>query len=150
MSFDTATPYIASYVIVRKGNKIAFVLRANTGWMNDHYGLPAGKTEKGESFMAGAIREAKEEIGITITPQDLKPLLIMHRGAPTEGDMTWVDAFFEAKKWLGEPYNAEPNVHSELAWLDPANLPPNIVPNVRFALDQIALGNHYCEYNWTT
>ena len=47
--YDTATPYLASFVIIRKEGKIAFVLRTNTGWMNGYYGLPSGKVEKVES-----------------------------------------------------------------------------------------------------
>lgn len=146
--YDSAQPYIASFVIVRKEGKIAFVLRNNTKWMNGFYGLPSGKIEKGESFSAGAIREAKEEIGITIKPNDLKPIFILHRGANVDSDLDWVDAYFEAVKWSGEPYNAEPNVHSELAWLDPNNLPKNVVPSVLFALQELAAGKNYSEYGW--
>lgn len=144
MSFDTATPYIASYVIVRKNNKIAFVLRSNTGWMNNHYGLPSGKVEKDESYSAAAIREAAEEIGIKIAPEDLRFVHVMHR---REGH-DWVDVYFEADKWQGTPMNAEPHVHSELAWLDLGDLPENVIPSVRYALEQISQGNAYSEYGW--
>jgi 8-oxo-dGTP pyrophosphatase MutT (NUDIX family) len=142
--FGTATPFIASYVIVRKNGKIAFVLRGNTNWMNDHYGLPSGKTEKGESFSAGAIREALEEIGITVKPDDLRFVHVMHRNEGLE----WVDVYFEALDWKGKAYNAEPHMHSKLSWLDPAKLPSNVIPSVKFALEQIELGNVYSEYGW--
>lgn len=58
MIYATATPYIASFVILRKAGKIAFVLREHTKWMNGYYGLPSGKVEKNEAFSAAAIREA--------------------------------------------------------------------------------------------
>ena len=144
MSFDTAQPRIASYVIIRKDDKIAFVLRSNTTWMNHHYGLPSGKVEKNESYTAGAVREAKEEIGITVDPADLKFLLVVHR---SEGD-DWVDVFFETTKWTGEPYNAEPHMHSELAWLDPKNLPAKVIPSVAAALKNIEDGKQFSEYGW--
>lgn len=74
MKYGTQTPYAASYVIVQnEEGKIAFVLRKNIDWMNGYYGLPSGKTEKNESFIAGAIREAKEEIGIDVQPENVIP-----------------------------------------------------------------------------
>jgi ADP-ribose pyrophosphatase YjhB (NUDIX family) len=144
--YTTAAPYVASYVLVKNNDgHIAFVLRSNTDWMNDYYGLPSGKVEKGESFSAGAIGEALEEIGINIHPADLEFTHVMHR---FEG-RDWVDVYFTARKWQGEPYNAEPHMHSELAWLDPNNLPKNVIPSVEFALQQITAGKKYSEYGWS-
>lgn len=144
MSYDTAQPYIASYVLVRKDGKLAFVLRSNTDWMNNYYGMPSGKIEKNESFSAGAIRESLEEIGIRVTPQNLKFVHAMHR---MEGS-DWVDVYFEVLSYEGEAHNAEPHMHGELAWLDPADLPENVVPSVRLALEHIGTGKVYSEYGW--
>lgn len=150
MKYNTAQPYIASYVIIRKEGKIAFVLRTGTDWMNNYYGLPSGKVEKNESFTAGAIREAKEEIDIDVKPADLKPILTVHRRHQDseEDGKYWVDMYFEADTWQGEPRNAEPRMHSELAWLDPNNLPDNVIPAVVAALEAIEKGDHYLEDGW--
>lgn len=145
MKYNTATPYIASYVILRKNGKIAFVLRENTAWMNGYYGLPSGKVENGETYLQAAVREAKEEAGVDIKAADLQPVHTIHRKEP---EMTWVDVYFEATKWQGEPYNAEPHVHSELAWLDPKKLPKNVISSVKYALEQIEAGVTYAEYGW--
>lgn len=40
---EVARPYVAAFVILRRGSKVAMVLRKNTGWMDGHYGLPAGR-----------------------------------------------------------------------------------------------------------
>ena len=148
MSYDIASPYIASYVIVRKNGKIAFVFRSNTDWMKNHYGLISGKVEKDETFKQAAIREVKEEIGVIVKPENLKPILVVHRYEPSKHATDWVDIYFDVNKWTGEPFNAEPKVHSELVWLDPDNLPKNIVPSHRFALEQIKAGKTYAEYGW--
>jgi 8-oxo-dGTP diphosphatase len=142
----TARPHIASYVILRDGNKVALLLRENTSWMAGYYGLPAGKVEHNESFIAGAIREAQEEVGVTVGENNLRHVLTMHR--KSDADMTWVDVFFVAENWEGKPYNAEPEIHGSLDWIDQDNLPENIIPNVKFALEEIQKGTQYCEFDW--
>lgn len=150
--FDTARPYAASYVILRREDgKVAFVLRENTSWMAGKYGLPAGKVEKLETFIEAAVREAKEEAGVDIAPEDLRHVLTAHRDAPddeVDGDMTWVDIFFEADKWEGEPHNAEPHMHASLDWLDPNNLPDNVIPVLKDCLQLIVEGKTYGEVEW--
>jgi 8-oxo-dGTP pyrophosphatase MutT (NUDIX family) len=151
--YDTQTPYAASYVLVRNTEGlVAFVLRSNTTWMNNYYGLPSGKTEKGESFMAGAVREAKEEIGIDVNLEDLEHAITVHRySTSTDNDvepMEWVDVYFEVKKWDGVPINAEPHIHSELAWLDPKNLPDNTIHSVVAAINALNEGKKYLEYGY--
>jgi len=143
-SYGTQTPHTASYVIFKKNDKIAFVLRSNTSWMNGYYGLPSGKVEKDENFINAAIREAKEEVGIVITEANLKHVLTVHR---KEG-MEWVDVYFEATAYDGELHNAEPHMHSELAWLDPMNLPDNVISSVKGALQAISESKTYYEYGW--
>jgi 8-oxo-dGTP pyrophosphatase MutT (NUDIX family) len=143
--YDSATPYIAVFVLFRKGNQAAFLLRQNTGWMDGYYDVVAGKVEVGETYRQAAVREAKEETGVDIRPEDLTHRLTAHRKS---GDMTWVDNVFEVRKWRGELYNAEPGKHSSLEWLDLDNLPDNIAPPGRFRLDQIAANRSYAEYGW--
>lgn len=144
LQLGTAQPHVAAYMIIRKNGKIAFVLRENTSWMKHHYGLPSGKVEREEAALAAAIREAKEEIGVTFDSQHAKHVLTMHRNEGSD----WVDFFFEASEWQGEPHNAEPHMHSELAWLDPHNLPKNTIPSIHFAVERICNGHNYCEFGW--
>ena len=145
MGYDVATPYTASYLLLKKDGKIAMIMRANTSWMNDHWGIPAGKVEKGESYTACAIREAKEEAGVTIEPKDLKFVHVCHR---SEG-YDWVDVFFEVTDWQGEAHNAEPHMHSQLEWFELKNLPGDTIPSLRYCLEQIADGKLFSEYGWS-
>ncbi len=143
--YDSATPYIAAHLILRRNGKVAFVLRQNTGWGDGLYGLISGKVDEGESYLSAAAREAQEEAGVDISPKDLRHVLTANR----KSDLMWVDVCFEAVKWKGEAYNAEPHKHAELVWLDPKNLPDNVVPPIRFYLEQIANGKTYAEYGWS-
>lgn len=144
MNYDTATPYISVYILLRNKNKAVFIFRSNTDWMNNHYDLPSGKVEKNETFSEAAIREAKEEIGVTIDPKHLRYLHTVHR----LDDLDWVDICFEALEWHGDIINAEPHVHSEVTWLDLDDLPENVIPCTKDVLEQIAKGKTYSEYGW--
>lgn len=148
---EVARPYVACFVIMRQGNKIAMVLRKNTGYMDGHYGLPAGKAEWFEPFTAAAIREAREESGVVIKPENLQVVHVVHRHGEdrfTKKFMDWVDVYFVVSEWIGEPRNAEPEKSERLDWLDLNNLPKNIVPPQRAALEHIAKGEFYSEYGW--
>ena len=147
--YNTARPYIACFVILRDGNKVAMVLRKNTGWMDGYYGLPAGKVEYHETYKTGAVREAKEEAGVIIDEKHLRLAHTAHRhGEDGEKFMDWVDLYFEVDHWQGEPHNAEPEKSERLDWLDLSNLPENIVPAQRAALIAIAQGENYSEFGW--
>jgi 8-oxo-dGTP diphosphatase len=146
--YDTARPYTASYIIFRRGSKIAFLLRANTGWMNGYYGLPAGKVEIGETFTHATIREAKEEVGVDLTLDDIKYVHTTYRNEDADSDMEWVDVYFEVVTDHHEPFNAEPDMHGELAWLDisdPADA-QKIIPSSLASLQHIADGKQFSEY----
>jgi 8-oxo-dGTP diphosphatase len=147
--YDAARPYLASFVILRKGSKVAMVLRQNTGWMDGHYGLPAGKVEWQETYEQCAVREAKEEAGVAVRAEKLRFVHLVHRhGEEGEIFMDWVDVYFEADEWDGEPHNAEPDKSTRLDWLDLNDLPENIVPPQRQALLDLAAGKLYSEFGW--
>ena len=148
---EVARPYIACFTILRSGNKVAMVLRKNTGWMEGYYGLPAGKGEWFEPFSIGAAREALEEAGVNVNLDKMHFVHLAHRHDIDRhnGNFTdWVDVYFEAEEWEGEPYNAEEEKSERLDWISLSNLPENIVPPQRAALEEIAKGNYYSEYGW--
>lgn len=149
---DISRPYCACFVLIRRDNKIAMLLRKNTGYMDGYYGLPAGKSEWFEPFTIGAVREAKEEAGVDIDTKHLRFVHIAHRHKEEVTDkkfMDWVDVYFEADKWDGEPYNAEEHKAERLDWLEMDNLPDNIVPSQHEAIKHILSGTTYSEFGWT-
>ncbi len=143
--FDSAAPYIASFIILRRGTKVAMILRKNTNWMDGYYGLPAGKVEWGETFSLAVAREAFEEAGVKVSAKDIEFRHAAHRHIE---DTDWVDMYFEANEWSGDPFNAEQHKSEELKWLDLSNLPENVVPSQRAALEHVVKGISYSEYGW--
>src|SRR5215469_6505010 len=91
------------YLLLRHNNEVLLLRRANTGYMDGSYGLVAGHIEAREPAKNAMVREAKEEIGITIDPDDLR---LVHTGHRYNRDR--IDLFFEADTWQDEILNAEP------------------------------------------
>ncbi len=147
MKIQSQRPHTASFIIFRKNGKVALLLRENTSWMAGYWGLVSGKVEEDESFVQAAIREAKEEAGVNLKPENLEFVLAEHRTGDEPGT-AWMDIYFEATNWSDEPYNAEPHVHSQLDWFSMDELPENTVPHIKHCLQQIAEGKNYTEYGW--
>jgi 8-oxo-dGTP pyrophosphatase MutT (NUDIX family) len=59
------------FVVIEKGGKYLLLRRANTGYMDGWYDLPAGHLEDQEKFQDGAARELKEEAGLDVKPRIL-------------------------------------------------------------------------------
>lgn len=135
------------YVIMRNDDKIAFLLRSSTGYKDGTHTLPAGHVEDWENYRTAAIREALEEVGVRIRPEDLDHAYTLQRYEVDNGDVR-VDIFFDAKKWEGEPKNMEPHKHGELAWFSVEEMPDTIMDYQADVLRAIARGGTYHERGW--
>lgn len=140
----------AVHVIIRQGDDILLVLRSHTGYEDGKYCLPSGRVEEGESFTAAAVREVREETGVLLDQDEIGFVYLQHRLCINEQGESevWIDTFFEAGEWRGEPTNAEPAKHDQVAWCDNDGLPENMMASHRFALQRIAEGRMYGEFGW--
>jgi len=138
----------ASYLMLCKDNNVLLLRRFNTGYEDGNYSLVAGHVDPGESFTQCIIREAKEEAGIVLDPEDVKVAHIMHRNSGASENNERVDVFFVAEKWDGEIINNEPHKCDDLSWFDVDNLPDNVIPYIRQALKKIKQNSYYSEYGW--
>ena len=131
----------AAYVFLLDHGRVLLQLRAGTGYYDGWWGASAaGHVEAGEPVLEAVIREAAEEIGVSIAPDALAPLTTMHRtGSPAAVDQR-VDFFFACREWTGEPALLEPKAE-ELRWFDLDALPPNVVHHERFVLDGMVAGS---------
>ena len=71
--------YAAVYVMLQRGSRVLMSRRANTGFKDGWYTLPAGHVKPGERFVEAAVREAREETGVSILAQDVVVRTLMHR-----------------------------------------------------------------------
>jgi 8-oxo-dGTP pyrophosphatase MutT (NUDIX family) len=132
----------AAYVILRRGDEVLLQLRRGTGYMDGHWACAAaGHVERGESVIAAAIRETREELGIDVSAADLVPLTGMHRtngtGTPLDERVDW---FFECRRWTGDPALQEHDKAADLRWSTLGALPDPVVPHERAVLEAFATG----------
>lgn len=138
----------ASYLVLIRSNKILLLRRFNTGYEDGNYSFIAGHVEPGESFTQCILREAVEEAGAILTLADLQVAHIMHRKTSEVKYNECIDTFFVAKKWAGDITNQEPHRCDDLSWFELDNLPENIIPYIKQAIDCIKNQIFYSEHGW--
>lgn len=133
---------LSVYVFLVKDGKILLLRRANTGYEDGNYGLPAGHADGNETGRAATAREALEEVGVKIELDDLEFAHTMHRLQNDER----VDYFFAAKNWQGKPKNMEPEKCDDVSWFPLNDLPPNTIPYIKQAIESWQNGVYYSEF----
>lgn len=135
---------VAVHIFFLRENEVLLARRHQTGYEDGNYSVVAGHLEAGETLTQAAIREANEEAGVILRPQDLEMAGVMHRRAGDER----VDFFMVARTWEGSISNREPEKCSELGWFSLEALPANLIPYVRQALSNYFEGKWFQEYGW--
>ena len=117
-----------------------FLRRFNTGYKDGEYGLVSGHVEEGENLKIAMIREAREEVGIILSPDDLQVIGVIP-SLPNE----YVYFFLHAIRWSGDVKNMEPHKCDDLRWSDLHALPHNTVFYVKWAIENYLGGEWFSE-----
>lgn len=139
----TAFPVTVHLLFIRE-NQILVARRFNTGYRDGEYSVPAGHLDGNETVIAAGVREAKEEVGVTIEAGDMIFSSVMHR---IEGDER-VDFFVQVREWRGEIVNAEPDKCDDLRWVNITALPSNLIPYVKRGIQNHQNGVTFDEFGW--
>jgi len=134
----------AVFLILRKNDKVLLLKRKNTGHEDGNYSLIAGHVDKDESAQFAICREAKEEAGIDINPEDLEFAYLLYKKQEEER----IDIFFTTKKWQGEIKNLEPHKCAEFCFFSMNDLPENIIDYLAKVLADIQDNKKYGEFGW--
>ena len=135
----------AVHLFLIRDGKVLLLRRFNTDYEDGKYSVVAGHLNGDEEVEAAAIREAREEAGIEISPRDLRMVGVMHRKSNDER----IDFFLVATSWSGQIVNREPDKCDRLAWFDVDDLPENVIPYVRRALDNYRRGKWFDSFGWS-
>ncbi|MEW6185908.1 MAG: NUDIX domain-containing protein [Thermodesulfobacteriota bacterium] len=133
--------FLSVNLVLARENQILLLKRQNTGFEDGQYGLIAGHVEKEESIIQALIREAKEESGIRLSPEQLNFFHVMQRF--TINDRVYLDFFFSAESWDGEIINQEPEKCSALTWFPLNHLPDNMIPYIKHTLQHYLFKSIY-------
>lgn len=119
-----ARPKVGVGVLITRNGKILVGKRLSAHG-SGHWQIPGGHLEHGESFEAAAIREAREETGLT----DLKAkgVVSVHNDIAFDTHYVSIGVLLECPS--GEPTNPEPEQSSDWHWRDPEDLPEPFFPH---------------------
>lgn len=139
-----------SMIIEREYNgehQVLLQLRQNTGLMDNTWDFGAcGHLDEGETLRHAAIRESKEELNIDVDENDMD---FVYLGSNFMRDKSiYCCTYFKVNKFSGDLRVNEPDKCKEIRWFSVDNLPDNMMPMQRFALQNYLKGIHYGEFGW--
>ncbi|KQX66537.1 NUDIX domain-containing protein [Angustibacter sp. Root456] len=137
------TDHLVAWVVLRgPDGRVLLSRRSGVSYGEGLWGLPGGHVGDDEGLAAGAARELREEVGVTVDASLLRPLGVTRY---VDGPHRGTDFFFGADAWAGEP---EPVAEcSQVGWFDPAAVPDGALPWLGSALrthllDGVWLSDH--------
>lgn len=146
MTDDRYRSIVDVHVILERGDEILLLERQGTGYCDGMLHLPSGHLDEGEPLPSGAAREAREEVGVDIDPDDLVlATVVHHRQRP---DLARIGFFFATARWTGEPRNAEPHKCGKLQWQDPKVLPSNTIDYPAAGIRAYLTGIPFTAHGW--
>jgi len=96
--------------------------------------LPTGKSEPGEPVTTTAVRELREETGLSTSPESLRVVHVVHGARGAQAPHGFLTVVFATCEWRGRPENREPDKHAQVRWADVTALPREFVPSTANAL----------------
>jgi ADP-ribose pyrophosphatase YjhB (NUDIX family) len=118
---DKLRPKVGLGVIIKNKDGQILVMQ-RTGSHAPYWSIPGGHLELGESFEDGIVREAKEELDITIRNPKVIAVTNNLRTYEKEG-LHYISVILLVDDFVGKPKNMEPNKCLAVQWVAPNRLP---------------------------
>ncbi len=136
-------------VLVHEGNLLC-LRRHNTGIEDGFYVVPMGGLQIGETPLKAVVREAAEEVNLTIYPEDLKLAHVMYRRHTQPDDYFFYqqDIFFVAQQFSGILRNLEPHKADDVRFFPVDELPKTLSPFIQQAIQCIFSSIPYSEFGF--
>ncbi len=95
---------VLTLVFLLRGDEICLAMKKR-GFGEGNWNGYGGKVEEGETLLAAAVREVKEESGVVINERDLEEVALINF-VFVDGTELEVHAYF-VRGWIGEPTETE-------------------------------------------
>ncbi|MFE5859688.1 NUDIX domain-containing protein [Streptomyces virginiae] len=149
-SGSSSVPHIVGVhlYLQREDGKVLLGLRHPTSaFAASTHHLLAGHCEQ-ESAVSCVVREAQEEAGLLIDPDDVELVHVVHM-VDAPGAQPRIGLFLRARRWQGTPEVREPDRCTSWGWHEPTRLPEPVVPYAAAAIEGIQAGRVYTEIGWS-
>jgi 8-oxo-dGTP diphosphatase len=128
-------------ILYDRGNILLLRQKKSLG---GNYTLVGGTIEEKEYALEALIREAKEEAGLLLNPEDLQLVHVLHKRTNSNGHR--ITLYFKATKWAGKITTGEPNKFKGVDWFPLDKLPSNLSETVRHVMQEYRDGVMYSEF----
>lgn len=150
-ALDAMTLLVAAVIVhdVDTDQVVLLQRGPNAKFAQGMWDLPVGKSRPGEPITATAVRELREETGLTVDPSALRVAHILHAARGVEAPNGFLTIVFATHSWTGHLFNPEPAQHSTVAWTPTAAIPDDFVPTTRRALiNYLTQGPNLTLHGW--
>ncbi|RPA62436.1 NUDIX domain-containing protein [Aerococcus agrisoli] len=133
-----------------EGKQILLQYRGNTKMLPNVWDCISGHVEQNESVRQAIVREAMEELGITVLADDLAFVGVTH--LQLDASTTYYNFFFTTDVFKGTPEILEPQKHDDLAWFyidELPNMADQMADNRLDAIMHLESGVFYREVNFS-
>ncbi|TLW90470.1 NUDIX domain-containing protein [Saccharomonospora piscinae] len=134
------------HVLLTRDTEVLLTKRRG-GAFDGMWHLPSGKLDAGEDVLTAAAREAEEEVGVLINPDDLTHVHTVHVSG--SGPEPRLGLFFTTSAWIGEPSNREPDKCSGLGWFDLHDLPTGLIEYPATGISAYRRGISFSVLGWS-
>ncbi len=130
-------------LILEDNGKMLFLRQTKRN--GGRYSLVGGNVEEHEFAREALAREATEEAGIHVEPNDLTLVHVLHRHK-LKKDETLLVLYFKASRFYGEPEPLEPKKFKDVGWFPINDLPDEVSKPTLHVLHCIRQGIIYSEF----
>lgn len=126
-------------------DEILLARRHNTDFASGLYSMVGGKVEHGKTAREAVRCTVQEKTGLDIPEEAFELVHVFHRDG--QGEIL-VALCFKADITGLKPTNNEPSKHDDVRFFPITQLPENIVPAHKQAIDCVLKGIAYSEHGW--